>query len=152
MAVSIYIQRQDKESFMKIPEKFNEGRSDQKFRLTQPMHTAYKLINLDNPEGIEDFEAVIVDVRVFWPNNSQTCRAVIWIKDKIGKRYGWGVGMTRGFGYHHESAAIQDAFNNMGIKFDRSFDGAGSKAQEKAIRDVGEALGYQNTILVDFNP
>jgi hypothetical protein len=137
---------------MKIPEQFNESRRNQKFRETQPMHMAYKLIDLDDPQWKKQFEAVIIDVRVFWPNRSEVCRAVIWIKDKNGNRYGWGVGKTKGFGYHHESAAIQDAFDDMGIKFDRSFDGAGSGAQEKAIRDVGEALGYKNTVLVDFNP
>jgi len=137
---------------MKIPEKFNEGRGDQKFRQTKPMHLAYKLINLDDPDMKEPFESTVIDVRVFWGNNSGTCWAVIWIKDKKGNRYGWGIGKTSGYGYHHESAAIQDAFQEMGIEFDRSFDGSGTKAQENAIRNVGEAMGYKNTLLVDFYP
>ena len=137
---------------MKIPEKINESRRSQNFRKTQPMHIAYKLIDLDNSNWKEPFEAVIIDVRVFWPNNSGTCKAVIWIKDKKGSRCGWGVGATKGFGYHHESDAIQDAFKDMGIEFDSGFGGAGTKAQENAIRKVGEALGYNNTVLVDFNP
>ena len=132
---------------MKIPEIFVESRRNQNFRSKQPMVIAYKLIDLDDPDW-----TVIIDVRVFWPNNSGTCKAVIWIKDKKGNRYGWGVGVTSGFGYHHESDAIQNAFEDIGIEFDKGFSGEGAKAQENAIRKVGDALGYNNTVLVDFNP
>ena len=139
---------------MKIPERFNESSRSQNFRQTQPMHIAYKLIDLDDPEWKKLYESVVIEVRVFWPNNSQTCKAVIWIKDKKGHRYGWGVGVTSGTGYHHESVAIEDAFSDMGIKFDtqEAFGTSGTGAQEKAIVKIGEALGYNNTVLVDFNP
>ena len=137
---------------MKIPKAFREGTSDQKFRQTKPMHLAYKLIDLEAEDVKDLFDSTLIDVRVFWANNSDTCRAVIWIKDKKGNRYGWGVGKTTGYGYHHESTAIQAAFENLGIEFDRSFDGAGTRAQEKAILDVAVAMGYTNTLLVDFNP
>ena len=139
---------------MRVPEKFNESQKNQKFRLTQPMCKAYKLIDLDNPEWKKLFEAVVIDIRVFWPNNSQTCKAVIWIMDMKGNRYGWGIGITSGGGYHHESVAIEDAFNDMGIEFETNegFGASGTKAQENAICKVGEALGYKNTMLVDFNP
>ena len=137
---------------MKIPEVLNESRREQKFRQTQPMHLAYKLIDLDDPNCKELSESTIVDVRVFWPDDSETCSAVIWIREKKGSRFACGVGETTGYGYHHESAAIQYAFEDMGIEFDRCFDGAGKKAQEIAICDVGKALGYKNTLLVDFNP
>ena len=139
---------------MKIPEMFNESRRNQKFRQTQPMCIAYKLINLDEPEWKKQYESVVIEARVFWPNNSGTCKAVVWIKDKNGNRYGWGVGVTSGAGYHHESAAIEDALNDIGIKFDsqEGFGALGTRAQEKAIIKVGEALGYKNTLLVDFNP
>jgi len=112
---------------MKIPERFNEGEGYQEFRQTKPMCIAYKLINLDDPKMKELFESVVIDVRVFWGKNGGTCWAVIWIKDKKGNRYGWGVGRTSGYGYHHESAAIQDAFHEMGIVFDSSFDGSGTR-------------------------
>lgn len=139
---------------MKIPEKLNESRRSQTFRETQPMCQAYKLIDLDNPNWKEQLEGVVVDVRVFWRNNSQTCRAIIWIQDHKGKRHGYGIGITSGRGYHHESAAIQDAFVDLGIKFEagESFEGMGIGAQEKAIKKIGEALGYKNALLVDFNP
>ena len=137
---------------MKIPERLNESRREQKFRQTQPMTLAYKLIDLDAPDCKKLYESAIIDVRVFWPDDSETCSAVIWIKDIKGKRYAYGIGETTGYGYHHESAAIQDAFEDMGIEFDRSFDGVGKRAQEIAICGVGEALGYKNTLLVDFNP
>ena len=139
---------------MKIPEQLNSSRRNQKFRLTQPLCIAYKLIDLDNPKWKEQFEAVIIDARIFWSNNSQTCKAVIWIMDETGNRYGWGIGVTSGSGYHHESVVIEDAFNDLGIEFETNegFGASGTKAQENAIRKVGEALGYKNTLLVYFNP
>jgi len=145
---------------MKIPEKLKETGKSLQFRETQRLCVAYKLINLvslreTNAPNVRDLhESVVVDVRVFWPNNSQTCRAAIWIYDRNGNRYGRGVGITSGGGYHHESAAIQDAFADMGILFEgaEAFDGMGTRAQETAICKVGEALGYANTLLVDVTP
>jgi hypothetical protein len=138
---------------VKIPDQLTSSRKSQKFRETQPMHIAYKLVDLDNPNWKEQ-SGVVIDARVFWPNHSQTCRAVIWINDEKGRRYNYGIGVTSGCGYHHESAAIQDAFMDMGIKFEggESFDGGGTGAQEKAIRKVAEAMGYDNTLLISFNP
>jgi hypothetical protein len=132
---------------VKIPEKFTESKRNQNFRNTHPMCVAYKLIDLESLN-------VIIDVRVFWPNESMTCRAVIWINSPKGKLYGWGVGITKGSGYHHESAAIMDAFQDMGIKFEagEAFKGMGTGAQERAIQKTGEVLGYKNTLLVSFNP
>jgi hypothetical protein len=115
--------------------------------MKQPMCLAYKLIDLESEE-------VIIDVRVFWPESSMTCKAVVWITSSKNNMYGWGVGIARGGGYHHESSAIQDAFMDMGIKFESGeyFDGSGTRAQEEAIKKIGETLGYKNTLLVDFNP
>jgi hypothetical protein len=134
---------------MKIPEKLKESRRDQKFREAQPMVVAYKLIDLDSED-----KPAIIDVRVFWRNNSMTCRAIIWINSLRGDLHGWGVGVTSGCGYHHESAAIMGAFLDVGIKLEtgEGFDGLGTGAQEKAIKRLGEALGYKNTLLVYFNP
>jgi hypothetical protein len=132
---------------MKIPEKLNESCRSQRFRENQPMCVAYKLIDLESKTDV-------IDVRVFWPNNSQTCRAVIWVSSPKNGVYGWGVGITRGGGYHHESAAIMDAFQDVGIIFGpgEAFGGMGNGAQEHAIKSLGAALGYENTLLVDFNP
>jgi hypothetical protein len=132
---------------MKIPDKFTESKRNQNFRKTQPMCVVYKLIDLESMN-------TIIDERVFWPNNSMTCKAVIWISSPKGELYGWGVGITRGSGYHHESAAIMDAFQDMGIKFEagEAFEGMGAGAQERAIQKIGEAMGYKNTLLVDINP
>jgi hypothetical protein len=134
---------------MKIPEKFTESRRSQNFRNTQPMCLAYKLIDLDSED-----KTVIIDVRVFWPNRCITCKSVIWINSPKGNLYGWGVGITSGGGYHHESVAIMYAFQDMGIEFEagEAFAGCGTKAQEKAIKTIGEALGYKSTLLVGFNP
>jgi hypothetical protein len=139
---------------MKIPEKFKESQRDQDFRGTQPMQVAYKLVDLDNSHFPDAFQSTIIDVRVFWPNYSETCNAVIWVRDAKGNRYGYGIGMTSGVGYHHESAAIYDAMCDLGIEFGAAerFEASGASAQEEAIRNLGKALGYKNTLLVDFNP
>ena len=113
---------------MKIPDQFKESKRNQRFRESHPMCVAYKLLDLDDLR--EKHDPSIIDVRVFQKNNSQTCRAVIWIHDKKGKRYSWGVGITSGCGYHHESEAIEDAFRDMGIKFEsgESFGSTGTTA------------------------
>jgi hypothetical protein len=72
---------------VKIPEVLIESGKSQKFRESQPMCLAYKAINLDDPD-----RADVIDVRCFWPNNSDTCRCVIWIRDAKGNRYSHGVG------------------------------------------------------------
>jgi hypothetical protein len=138
---------------MKIPDQLTSSQRSQKFRGTQPMQIAYKLIDLDNPNWKEQ-DGVVIDVRVFWPNQSLTCRAVIWIRDEKGNRHGYGIGVTTGGGYHHESAAIQDAFMDIGFKFENGeyFDGSGTRAQENAIRNIAAAMGYNNTLLISFNP
>jgi hypothetical protein len=58
-------------------------------------------------------------------DGSSKAKAIIWIWDKMGNRYGWGAGITDGYGYYPESDAIQDAFQDM---------------------------GYENTLLVKFTP
>jgi hypothetical protein len=136
---------------MKIPKLLRESSRNQKCREEWPMVLAYKLMDLDAC-GQED--KAIIDVRVFWANGSTKTKAVIWIWDRMGKRYGWGVGITGGYGYHHESDAIQDAFQDMGFVFESEehFGTVGEKAQEDAIRDIGKEMGYENTLLVKFTP
>jgi hypothetical protein len=135
---------------MTIPKQFHDCQKQLKFRGTQPMVCAYKLLDLDS----EKKNDVIVDVRCFWPNHSESCSAVVWVHDQKGNRYGYGVGKTTGYGYDHESAAIMAAMMDMGIIFEskESFDGYGPAAQEEAIKNLGTALGYENTLLVDFHP
>jgi hypothetical protein len=132
---------------MKIPKGFYESKRNQQFRNKHPMCCAYKLIDLESKQDI-------VDARVFWRNGSMTCRAVVWISSPKDNVYRWGVGITTGGGYHHESAAIYDALVDMRIELEKGeyFNGAGTGAQEKAIKTIGESLGYKNTLLVSFNP
>jgi hypothetical protein len=118
------------------------------------MVLAYKLIDLDYiKESVRLYDAII-DVRVFWPSEFCSCKAIIWIRNERANQYGWGVGITKGYGYHHESTAIHDAFCDMGILFDENerFDLAGTKMREEAIIEIGKAMGYTNTLLVYFNP
>jgi hypothetical protein len=138
---------------MKIPERLKDSGKSQKFRETQPMCVAYKLIDLDNLK-LKEHQSVVIEARVFWPNSSNTCRAVVWIRDEKGGRYSHGIGVAGGSGYHHESTAIMAAFEDMGIMFEgrERFDGVGTAAQAAGIKKIGEALGYENTLLVDFNP
>ncbi|GHV78612.1 hypothetical protein AGMMS49944_04030 [Spirochaetia bacterium] len=136
---------------MKIPKLLRESSRNQKCREEWPMVLAYKLMNLDACG--QDGKAII-DVRVFWADGSSKAKAVIWIYDQMGNRYGWGVGITDGFGYHHESEAIQDAFRDMGFVFESGehFGSVGEGAQEKAIREIAREMGYENTLLVKFTP
>jgi hypothetical protein len=115
------------------------------------MVLAYKLIDMD---ANDREEYAVIDVRVFSADDSSKARAVVWIWDIAGNRVGWGVGITDGYGYHHESDAIQDAFQDMGFVFEsgEQFGTAGEGAQEKAIRKIAQEMGYENTLLVKFTP
>jgi hypothetical protein len=131
---------------VKIPKKLLCGKKSVKFRETWRMSLGYKLINFVTLN-------TVIDVRVFWPSRGSTCKAVIWVNSHA-RNGGYGVGIAGGYGYHHESAAIQNAFNDMGIIFEGEewFFAVGEGAQEDAIKAVGKALGYNNVLLVKFNP
>jgi len=54
-----------------------------------------------------------------------------------------GRGSAGGGGYHKESAALEEAFADAGIQFEKHFNGCGDAAMIEAIKAVGAYLGVE---------
>ena len=102
----------------------------------------YKLITTE--------KAVIerVDARFYSSPRGSTVYCLVWINGN--DKWGRGVGKAGGYGYYKKSAALEAAFDDAGVKLDKSISGVGENAELEAIRAVGDALGCTDAILVDF--
>ena len=89
--------------------------------------------------------AVPVTVRVYMGRSSSasTVYATIWARSRDGKLHMSGTGSAGGGGYHKESAAINSAMVDAGIKFKRGFGGAGDGAAMVAIKTLAKRLGWK---------
>jgi hypothetical protein len=79
--------------------------------------------------------------------NSSTVYASVWLYGK--DCYGSGSGQAGGYGYHKESAAINDALQSAGIVLSSSVHGTGE--HEDALKATARALGYTGELLVITN-
>lgn len=108
-------------------------------------------------------ERTIVDCRLYMgrSSNSSKVYASIWVNIKDLKMpkdwvYGFtsGTGSAGGYGYHKQSAAVQDALTSAGIelynadKTRRYIDGVGDSAIREALLAVAYAAGYNSVIFV----
>jgi hypothetical protein len=108
-------------------------------------------------------ERTIVDCRLYMgrSRSSSTVYASIWVNIKDSKKpkdwvYGFtsGTGYAGGYGYHKQSAAVQDALTSAGIglynanKARRYIDGVGDSAIREALLAVAYTAGYNSVIFV----
>lgn len=108
-------------------------------------------------------ERRIVDCRVYMgrSSNSSTVFCSLWVNIKENKKpKTWqyagtsGTGSAGGYGYHKQSAAVQDALTSAGIelynadKTRRYIDGVGDSAIREALLAVAYAAGYNSVIFV----
>jgi hypothetical protein len=106
-----------------------------------------------------------VDVRVYMgrSSNASTVYASVWARAKArhkltraidakGKRvtvdnldgiWASGRGSAGGYGYHKESAAIEDALTDAGFSMEGHFGGCGDTSAELAIEAVARYLGWK---------
>lgn len=85
-----------------------------------------------------------VDARFYMARHSDGAspvRCSVWIRTRDG-RYFAGKGTASGYGYHKQSAALQDALDSAGIQLARRIDGVGDSAIRTALEAVGDACGY----------
>ena len=110
--------------------------------------TRYTVVALKNNEFHEPVTAMC------WMSRSPSASVVyasIWVHGtKVSCS---GRGSAGGYGYHKESAAIDEAIRRAGIKLtDGSkpiyIDGAGDTAIEKALTAIAHAAGYRKTHIV----
>lgn len=74
-------------------------------------------------------------------SSASTVYASVWVSDKRGDRWFSGHGSAGGYGYHKESAAIQEALNSAGIELRGDVYGRddAKKNQPAHIGGVGES-------------
>ena len=110
----------------------------------KPLIGGYKLIDA----GKKGTFKTLVDVRFYQVKNGSVVYCIVWISGD--NKYGRGVGRAGGYGYDKSSAALGSAISDAGITLSQSIDGVGESAEREAILAIGEALGYADTLLVDF--
>lgn len=67
----------------------------------------------------------------------------IWVHTADGRSVS-GHGTAGGWGYHKESAALQDAISSAGIKLSKSVHGVGENAMRDALLAITKAAGYRS--------
>lgn len=111
-------------------------------RVATHLSRGYKAITIDKNDKMLE----LVDVRIGSTNS--TCYACAWIHGK--NKWAYGGGKAGGYGYHRASAAVAEAFNKAGVKFDESFSGYGDEAMKKAIKAVAEYITDSPVYIVEF--
>ena len=84
--------------------------------------------------------SAIVQARWYWPgrDGASNCYCCVWIHgDDL---HGRGGGKAGGYGYHKESAALQEALNAAGISMSEAIDGRGDQAMFTALESVARAV------------
>ena len=86
----------------------------------------------------------IVDARWYMARRSDGASPVycsVWIRTRDGRHFS-GHGKAGGYGYHKQSAALQDALDSAGVKLAKPINGCGDGAMCHALTAVGKAAGY----------
>ena len=87
--------------------------------------------------------AEAVDAR-FYMGRSPSASVVycsVWIRTRDGRHLS-GRGSASGYGYHKQSAALDDALRSAGVSLAVPIHGAGESAMRQALIAVARAAGY----------
>jgi hypothetical protein len=90
----------------------------------------------------------VIDAR-WWMGKARSASIVycsVWINPP-GHDEASGYGTAGGYGYHKESAALEEAFESAGLKFAASFGGGGDHAMRKAIEAVAAHFAIKGKII-----
>lgn len=84
--------------------------------------------------------SAIVAARLYWPgrDGASNCYACVWINGN--SNHGAGGGKAGGYGYHKESAAIQEALESAGVALSEDIGGRGDQAMFEALEAVAKAV------------
>jgi len=83
----------------------------------------------------------------FYMGRSRSASVVycsVWVHHE--KCYTSGTGNAGGYGYHKESAALDEALRSAGVKLSRSINGTGET--EEALKAVAAACGFRKMLVV----
>lgn len=105
------------------------------------MHAAYSVVTVSKGELRE-----VVTCRVYMgrSRSASTVYASLWANN--GEQWTAGHGQAGGYGYHKESAAIDDAIRSAGFKLSHSVSGTGE--HESALKACARAMGYRGKLLL----
>lgn len=101
----------------------------------------YKEISIIDPSKATDdnlgrSNGTVATFRFYW--GSTVCHCVAWFFGK--DQYGSGYGNAGGSGYCKESAAMQGALEQAGIKLSKRIHGVGETAMREAAMTIGKKL------------
>jgi hypothetical protein len=128
---------------MILPEVLKESALSMKFRDNTPLHSGMKVVSVMDKDLKE-----IIDAR-FYRGNSGRVYCCVWVHGD--ERYGRGVGIADGYGYHKTSAALSFALQDMGLvlrKHDCNCAGEGAMAD--ILKEFARLMGYENAHLIEF--
>ena len=104
------------------------------------------------PRGTYQAGKVVVPIEVRCYSarnaNASTVYATVWAHSPDGKTHLSGSGSAGGYGYHKESAAIDDAMRHAGVAFAKPFHGCGDGAVRVAIEVLAKKLGWRRGNLI----
>jgi hypothetical protein len=101
----------------------------------------YKEITIIDPskatdDSLADNRGTVATFRFYW--GSTVCHCVAWFFGK--DQYGSGYGNAGGGGYCKESASMQGALEQAGIKLSKNIHGVGETAMREAAIAIGKKL------------
>jgi hypothetical protein len=117
---------------------------------TTPLLATYALVAVHDGHPVE-----VLTANSFYGkgNGMQPVRVCVWINLPAGGGYRrtWlaGQGKAGGCGYHKESAALDDALGNAGIKLDHSI--SGSSVYFDAFSAIADMAGFTGPYLLIRN-
>lgn len=93
----------------------------------------------------------VVDAR-WWMSKSSSASVVycsVWVSPPVSSPLPitTGKGTAGGGGYHKESAALEEAFDSAGIRFEEPFGGTGEAAMKAAIEAVAAYIGVEGKVI-----
>jgi hypothetical protein len=116
-----------------------DGRSISHYRRESSFRREFALIDLG-----EARDALIA--RFYGRGSVAYC--VVWI---LGYNYGLpsarGYGKAGGWGYHKDSAALQEALASAGVTLGYDIDGHGDEAMHRAIKAIGDHMGIKRSLV-----
>ena len=80
--------------------------------------------------------------------NASTVYASLWAHSRDGEIHLAGHGSAGGYGYHKESAAVNEAFHSAGVTMAAPFDGCGDSTMAVAIEALARKLGWKTGNLI----
>lgn len=104
---------------------------------------SYRVIALTERDGKPEMvEAITVRCWMGRSSSASVVYASVWVRTADREHWFSGHGKAGGYGYHKESAAIDDAIRSAGITLDKSFSGCGESPMRVALHAIAQAAGY----------